>query len=382
MEEPKTELNFLLLRKEVGKNDRRQVAKFTGSMQDLSDRTFTFNLNHIDDSKNEVWYNEIKTVTAQASLASDFNLIAEYGGSIFLGKVGSQSLYFSKTGKPEDIPALNELKTSQPIRAMQTAGAGLFIWTTDDALYLLTGRENNGKGNNTLAIKRVGSGVTIKSAGAVCSHDNLVVWMSNGSIHNTSGYGSADATRAVWTPPKGKVLQTLYHHGKVYFLMEDSTLILYDTKFKYILKTKPPKGFIYESLSTFEGRLFAVMSDNTTTKQFVELFKGDNFLDYDFTLKTFSGYSHDTRLRFNNIVISHDDVPHRYKGVDTKAIRTEVELYIDDYLVAQQTLSGRDATRIHFPARNNVGQGMYIRCKGSLKLRSFRLRYNTIDYED
>ena len=375
--------HFKLVRRDLDKTTHNQMYKWLTIVSPADPDVYLENYTSMS-GKDQGGYDAlISDLTTTIDMGDSYDLIAEYNGSIFLAKSGEQKVYFSKTGMPDRLDATNRIKVSQPITAMQQAGAGLFIWTSDDAMYLLTGYENDGSGKNTIAIKRIANGVGIKSAGAVCALDNLVVWLADDGIHNTSGYGSAATTRGVWLPPKGKVEQSLVYNGKAYFIVEGGkTLISYDTNKKVVLRFSAPNASIYRSLSTFEGDLYATVRHNIGQNETVKLFEGDNFKQYDFTTKYFSGYSHDTRLRFNNVVISHDDVPYLYKGLKTKATKTEVHIIIDDYVVATHTLAGRDSTVIPLPTTNNVGQAIAFRLVGDLKIRSLRLRYTTHDYED
>lgn len=309
---------------------------------------------------------------------TDYTSIAEYKGSIFLNRKNSQEIYYTMPNNPHDMKVTSYIKMPQNVKAMKTAGSGLFIWTTNNTLFLLTGSPFDVQGNNTLAIKLVGENVDIFNKEAVSSQDALVVWLSDYAIHNTSGYGSADATKYVWTPPKGITpIQTIVNHKNIYFLckqQDDSKLLIeYDTTRRAVRTIETDM----ESLSTIDNDLVGVYDSKAYS-----IFNGDTYKEYDVELKRFAGYSFDLRQRFSNITVFHTPVSYKDVPIDITN-ETKISIYIDEALVVDSVVvQGLQSTRIPIPSTNNVGYSIKVRLTGRLCIKSVRLRYAPINYED
>ena len=309
----------------------------------------------------------------------DFVDITEYKGAIYLVRKDSQEIWFSDTGNPHNVGANNYIKTPQPVKAIQSAEAGVFVWTTNNTLYLLTGESHTGAGENTLALKLIAQDVDVIDRHSVVSIDNLVIWLSPYAIHNTSGYGSSDATRLYWNPPKiDNVVSSLVHHNIAYFLVDTATdgrkLIAYDYRLKRVFDYTADD---IQDLQIIDGNLSGLRSDG----QVIQFFAGSSKNPYSVTLKRYAGYSFDTRLRFTNLTIYHDAKP--YRDIDfSKDDRTTVRVFIDGWLVGSEDLQGTQATRVDLPQVNNTGYSIQVELEGTLAIRSVRLRYTTHDWED
>jgi len=309
---------------------------------------------------------------------TDYVSIAEYRGAIFLNRKNSQEIYYTMPNNPHDMKATSYIDMPQDVKAMKSAGSGLFIWTTNNALYLLTGSPRNVQLQNTLNIKLVGENVDIINKRSVTSQDALVVWLSDYAIHNTSGYGSANATKYVWKPPEGLVpIQTIVYKKNIYFLCSTSTgnlLIEYDTSRKAVRTIDTE----VKSLSVIGTNLVGVSENNA-----YHMFKGDTYKEYDVELKRFAGYTYDLRQRFTNITVFHTPKPYEDEVPLDMSNITKVYIYIDEALVVDGiVIQGLQATRIPIPSTNNVGYSIKVRLKGSLGIKSVKLRYTAINYED
>jgi len=309
---------------------------------------------------------------------NDYTTIAEYKGAIFLNRKESQEIYYTSPNNPHDMKATSFIKMPQDVKAMKSAGSGLFIWTTNNALYLLTGSPRSVQNENTLSIKLVGEGVDIIDKNSVTSQDSLVVWLSDYAIHNTSGYGSADATKYVWKPPKiDKVIQSLVFKNKIYFLCKEggsNFLIEYDTSRKATTRISTE----VQSLSIIGTQLVGLRTGDSKP---YALFEGTDLKEYDVSLKRYSGYSYDVRQVFSNISIFH--TPRPYADIPPNlADKSTVTVYIDDARVQTQELQGLGATRIVIPTMNAIGYSLRIDIKGKLGIKSARVRYTTKDWED
>ncbi len=307
----------------------------------------------------------------------DFSSIVEYRGAIFLNRENTQEVWYTNPNDPHSMTATSFIKMPQDVKAMKSASAGVFVWTTNNSMYLLTGSPRDVQGNNTLAIKLVGEGSEILGNNAVASHDSLVVWLSSYSIHNTSGFGSADTTKYVWKPPKiDKVVSSKFHHGKVYFLVDTKVdgrqLITYDTSRKSV-EVSNAQGMT--GLTDIDGELVGIIDHKAYTigTNVTEL------LPYDVTLKSFGGYSYDTRLRFHSVTVAHDAKPYSEWNKD---YFTRVILFVDGNPVAERIIQGTTATRLDLPALNNTGQEISVQLIGKLNIKSVRVRYSTHDWED
>ena len=314
----------------------------------------------------------------------DFTAMAEYKGSIFLARKDSEELWFTQTGRPDIMNALDFIKVPQPIKTIKSAGAGVFIWTTNDTVYLLTGLVNDGQGNNTLNIKRVADGTPILKGQGATSVDNLVIWISPHGIHNTSGYGSAESTATTWefTDKPVRCVDSVVAHHKAYFLVEfednKQRLIEYDPTTRRVMEHE---ASYIQSLTVYDDDLYYVDTEDGFDFKLRSFDRGDELVPYKASLKRFAGYSCDVRQRFTNINVCHTAKP--YKDIDRDEEMTSlVKVYVDDWLAGEETIVGTNVTRIDLPQTNNTGYSIRVEIEGTLGIKSIRTRYATIDWED
>ena len=359
----------IVLERDINSSDWRRVHTRDNL---IVSRRVAFNLTV--DGTGYVKDTQIHTIRPTDNQEHDnYDLIAEHRGTLFMGQTGKQEVRFTYPNQPNVTDDQHVFMVPQPVKALQSAGAGVFIFTTNRTVYLLTGHELK-----DVKIKRIGEGVGVLSAGAVGAVDNLVIWMSKYGIHNTSGYGSSLSTKRMWRPPadKGVPERTVILNGVVYFIYPKGFIISYDYSKHIILKYQLSKDI--KSVSIINGGIFALLSDGKLVKSFA----GTKLFNYKVELKRFAGYSFDTRLRFNNVTIAHDDVPYRREGVATVSNGATVTIYVDEREVAKQDIKGYGASRIHIPMQNNTGESVSIAIEGDLRIRSARLRYTTHNYED
>ena len=321
-----------------------------------------------------------------------FSNIVEKEGVIFLNRQGSQEIWFTYPNSPHSMDSLSNIKMPQPVVAMQSAGAGVFVWTNNNTLYLLKGTSRDSKGSNTLTIKLIAENVEALADRSVCSIDNLVMWLSPYGIHNTSGYGSAESTKTFWDGTYIKrSKQSLVSRGVAYWLVETKDhreeLLSYDSRTKRV-SSQDATGIV--SISEVDGELVGVTAGASpelvafgkgANPELVAFGKGDKLMTYNVGLKRYAGYSFDTRMNFTNVTIYHTAQPYPDIPYDS-SLRTTVKIFIDDYPVGEETLLGSTATRVDLPNTNNKGYSIRCEFQGSLGIKSARIRYTTLDWED
>ena len=312
---------------------------------------------------------------------TDFAHIAEKGGVIYLARKGSQEVWYTYPNAPHSMDSTSFIKVPQPIKAMKSSGAGVFIWTNNNTLYLLKGTSDTNPSRNTLTIQLVAENVDVLD-NSVCSVDTLVMWMSQYGIHNTSGFGSAKATSTFWSAESvDRCLQAFTYQQQGYWLVvkKDNTraLIAYDPSRKTIREIDA-EGVL--SVNEIHGELTLVReTDGVRTLEVIG--KGDKLLPYKVGLKRYAGYSFDTRMKFTNVTIYHTAQPYKEIPYDNTAT-TKVKIYVDDWLVGEEVLQGSQATRVDLPNTNNTGYSIRLEFEGTLGIKSARVRYTTKDWED